>query len=159
MNIVETIIIGVITGILTTVIIFLASKLITLWLIPRYQEWRYQGADVAGTWIADFGDQNDTSVRTKYSLNLVQRAHKLSGALHFEFENSQKNFTSDFHVEGEYWEGYFTITFKSIDRKLFSRATMVMKLIDGGGAMSGHFSFRDVVNDSVSTVPLVLTRS
>ena len=159
MNIAETIILGIVTGILTSFLIFLGSKLTTLWLIPRYQEWRYQGADIAGTWVADLGDETDSSLRTKYSLKLIQRAHNLSGTLHFEFENSQKNFTSDFYVNGEYWEGYFTITFKSVDRKLFSRATMVMKLIDGGGGMRGHFSFRDVVNDSVSTVPLVLIRS
>ena len=57
----ETIILGVVTGIITTVILFLLNKLITLWLLPLYQEWRYQGADVAGTWVADLNDQIDTT--------------------------------------------------------------------------------------------------
>ncbi|APE00821.1 hypothetical protein BM526_02475 [Alteromonas mediterranea] len=155
----ETIILGVVTGIITTVILFLLNKLITLWLLPLYQEWRYQGADVAGTWIADLNDQKDTTVKTKYSLNIIQKAHTLSGTLHFEFKSEQKNFATDFYVIGEYWEGYFTMTFKSVDRRRFSRASMVMKLVDGGGAMVGHFSFRNVVEDSVNTVALALVRS
>lgn len=159
MSIFETIILGVITGIITAVILFLLNKLITLWLIPLYQEWRYQGADVAGTWFADLNDQTDATVRTKYSLNLIQKAHTLSGTLHFEFKSEQKNFATDFYVTGEYWEGYFTMTFKSADHKRFSRASMVMKLVDGGGAMAGHFSFRNVAEDSVNTIPLALLRS
>lgn len=159
MEITQTIVLGVLSGILTTFLLFILSKFVTHWLIPRYQEWRYQGADVNGTWIADYTEDTPEKVRTKYSLNLQQHAHKLKGTLHFEFESDKKSFTTVFDVTGEYWEGYFTITFKSIDRKRFSRASMVMKLIEGGSAMAGHFSFRNVVEDSVNTVPLALVRS
>ena len=65
--------------------------------MPLYQEWRYQGADVAGTWVADLNDQIDTTVRAKYSLNIIQK-HTLSGTLHFEFKSEQKNFATDFYV-------------------------------------------------------------
>ncbi|MGF1705545.1 hypothetical protein [Enterovibrio baiacu] len=158
MGIYQTIILGVVSGILTTCTLFVFSKFITLWLIPRYQEWRYQGADVNGTWVADL-IQSEPAIRTKHSLSIRQHAHKLSGSLHFEFESESKSFTTDFEVSGEYWEGYFILVFKSVDRKLFSRASSVMKLIDGGNGMAGHFSFRNVDLDSVSTVPLILTRS
>ncbi|MCK2150160.1 hypothetical protein MYE70_13945 [Marinobacter alexandrii] len=159
MDIYETIFLSVVAGVLTAFILFVLSKFVTLWLVPQYQIWRYQGADVNGIWVADLSEDNPEKVRTKYSLNLKQRAHDLKGTLHFEFESDAKSFTSDFEASGEYWEGYFTITFKSVDRKRFSRASMVMKLVEGGGAMVGHFSFRNVVSDTVNTVPLALIRS
>lgn len=159
MEIVETVILGVVSGIATTFTLFLASKFVTLWLIPQYQEWRYQGADISGTWIADIKEETGIPMRAKYSLNLIQHAHTLKGTLHFEFESEQNTFSTDFEASGEYWEGYFSIMFKSIDRKRFSRASMIMKLTNGGTSMQGHFSFRNVNVDNVSTVPLMLIRS
>ena len=54
MDITQTIVLGVVSGILTTFLLFVLSRFVTHWLIPRYQEWRYQGADVNGTWVADY---------------------------------------------------------------------------------------------------------
>ncbi|MFT5757351.1 MAG: hypothetical protein ACI9LM_002080 [Alteromonadaceae bacterium] len=128
-----------------------------LWFIPSYQSWRYEGADVSGAWNSD--NTYDDGSRIKVSMQLTQHAHILEGSLFYEIESESKCISSNFLVKGDYWEGYFTITLKSINRKMFSNAALVMKLTDGGGAMIGQFTFRNVVRDEVGSEPLKLFRS
>jgi len=160
MEVTINIFLGVISGVITTVLLALAHKLFWKSFVPWFQEVRYQGADVSGTWTHDFeSDGTQELLRTKFSLSLQQSAHNLSGSLHFEFKNNIKNFSVDFDVYGEYWEGYFMLTCKSKDRKIFSRASMLMKLVQGGSSMQGHFTFRNVTQDVPDTIPLLLLRN
>jgi len=157
LSIFQTVLLGIVSGIATTFILWLVSKMFILWFIPSYQAWRYHGADVSGNWKSD--NTYDDGSRVKVSMQLVQHAHTLKGSVFFEIESEHKNVSSNFLVSGEYWEGYFTITLKSIDRKMFSNGALVMKLAEGGCLMVGHFTFRNVVKDEVESEPLILNRS
>lgn len=160
MGVAINIFIGVISGVITAVLLALANKIFWKSFVPWFQEVRYQGADVSGTWIHDFESSvPEEKLQTKFSLSLQQSAHTLQGSLHFEFKNDIRNFAIDFEVSGEYWEGYFMLTCKSKDRKKFSRASMLMKLVQGGSGMQGHFTFRNVIQDAAETVPLLLLRN
>jgi len=147
MNIDQNILMGVVTGVLTAVLLFLVKEFWSKTLIPLYQKVKYQGADVSGSWFAEF-PSDDGSV-SKFSLTLNQNAHNITGSMHFVFTSSEKNYTIDYNLSGEYWEGYLQLNCRSKDRKRYSHASSFLKLINGGTGLLGSFSFRNVMTDNV----------
>jgi len=154
----ESIFIGVISGILTAILIYAVSWLWVKVLTPKYQNFRYQGADISGSWFAEYNDEGN-KVRSTFSAVLTQNAHKVTGSLQFSFVSPDRKFSIDYNVSGEYWEGYLNLMCRSKDRKVFSHASMFLKLINGGTGLLGQFCFRNAFEDKVENMVLGLDRS
>jgi hypothetical protein len=153
---------GIVTGILTTVILFLIKILWTAKVVPFLVATRYQGVKVDGQW-AGSGKSEDPDqggiFETEFSLFLSQSAHQLGGSFLFKFKSPDKEFNLDFDVSGYMWEGYLTLNFTPKDKRITSYATTLLKLHDGGQSLIGTWLFRDVINEFVNQVPIVLVRS
>lgn len=156
MNAQESIILGVLSGVLTSALIFMVSQLWINTFVPWYQSLRYQGADISGSWFAEFSDEKSKS---SFSAVLIQQAHNITGTLHFTFTSAERKFSVDYNLTGEYWEGYLNLMCRSKDRKVFSHATTFLKLINNGSGLLGQFCFRNAYEDKVTNVPLGLDRS
>ncbi|MFD1217561.1 hypothetical protein [Microbulbifer celer] len=158
MSIQETILIGVLSGVLTACLIFLVKEFWVKIIIPWYQGFRYQGADISGSWYAEYRDEDSESVST-FSVVLSQNAHKITGSMQFNFVSSERKLNIDYNLVGEYWEGYLNLSCRSKDRRLYSHAAMFLKLINGGSGLLGQFSFRNAYADQVNSIPLGLDRN
>lgn len=153
---------GIVTGILTSAILYLLNVFWKSKVTPFLAATRYQGVKIEGTWVG-FGENKDPDqgdiFRTEFSLFLTQSAHDLNGSFLFKFKNESKEFTIDFNVNGYMWEGYVTLNFTPKDRRITSYATSLLKLHDGGATLVGKWLFRDVINEFVNDVPLILARN
>jgi len=157
MEIEKTILIGVISGVITAVILFLVKRFFTNTIIPLYQRVKYQGADISGSWFAEYkGDDNSKST---FSIVLQQNAHIVTGSIQFSHNGPEKNYNVDYKVSGEYWEGYLNLLCRSKDRKVFSHASAFLKLINGGTGLLGNFSFRNAETDVVTSLPIGFDRN
>lgn len=154
----ESILLGVVAGVITTVAIFLLKELWTKSLLPLYQKIRYQGADIADSWGNEYADKENDSNAT-FSLVLKQNAHKITGSMHFVRKGSNTQSNHNYELIGEYWEGYLTLNARSKDRKVFSNGTMFFKLSGNGKSLNGYFSFRNSIEDVVTSTPLLLVRN
>lgn len=168
MDIPIEIVTGVFAGMVTSVLIFGAKSLWQKNIEPWYASLRYKGADVSGGWYAKINDTkenmpNDASEEnigvSAFSLVLRQNAHEVSGSLQFDFDGAMKKFNIDYEVSGEYWEGYLCLYCKSKDKRVFSQASIFVKLISNGTGLLGVLSFRDAVNDKVNFIWLGLDRN
>ncbi len=157
MEIEKTILIGVISGVITAAILFLVKRFFTNTIIPLYQRVKYQGADISGSWFAEYeGDDNSKST---FSIVLQQNAHKVTGSIQFSHNGPKKNYNVDYKVSGEYWEGYLNLLCRSKDRKVFSHASAFLKLINAGTGLLGNFSFRNAETDVVNSLPIGFDRN
>lgn len=161
-TLVEQGVIGIVTGICTTVVLYLIKVIWSAKVVPFLVATRYQGVKIDGQWVGsgknDDPEQGDI-FETEFSLFLSQSAHQLSGSFLFKFKNEQKNFNLDFNVGGYMWGGYVTLNFTPKDKRITSYATALLKLHDGGQTLVGTWLFRDVINEFVNQVPLILIRN
>jgi hypothetical protein len=152
----QSIILGVVAGIITAISLFILKELWLKSLLPLYQKYRYLGADISGSWTNEYVDEESKST---FSLVLTQNAHKITGSMHFTNTSKTQKNNVDYSLVGEYWEGYLTLSARSKDRKVFSNGAMFFKLISNGKNLNGYFAFRNSADDVVSSKALKLNRN
>ncbi|MBW3698352.1 hypothetical protein EK599_22000 [Vibrio sp. T187] len=154
----ETITIGVFVGVLTALLLSLIKQFWVNVVVPFWQKMRYQGADVSGSWVAEYKD-DDNGAETKMSLVLQQNAHSISGSMHFSSRSGDMVENIDFDIKGSYWENYLTLNTQSKDKKIFSGGAMYLKSIRNGFELDGYFSFRNAGTDSVTSPQIKFERT
>ncbi|HAT8558509.1 TPA: hypothetical protein I7221_21325 [Vibrio vulnificus] len=159
MNIHESIIFGVLSGVLTAMFIFIVKEFWLKVLLPWYQDFKYQGADISGSWFAEYEFNEPDVTKSTYSVVLVQNAHKVEGSMQFTFVSENRKFNVEYKLEGQYWEGYLNLSCRSKDKKMYSHGSMFLKLINNGSGLLGQFNFRHAFEDKVVTFPLGLDRN
>ena len=161
-------IIGIITGIFTTVIIFSIKTLWVTKVTPYLASVRYQGVEINGQWsgVSEITEKDieekkyeGPPYKSEHTLYLNQNAHDISGSLLFKFSNPEKEFAIDFNVKGYMWEGYVTLNFTPKDKRVTSYATALLKLHDGGSTLVGSWLFRDVMQEKVLQSSIFLVRN
>jgi hypothetical protein len=155
----QSIILGVVSGVVTATFIFLAKEFWFKTLLPWYQGFRYQGADISGSWFAEYNDSDGVNSKSTYSVVLKQSAHRISGSMQVTFVSDERKFNINYRLVGEYWEGYLNLTCRSKDRKMYAHGSMFLKLINNGYAFLGQFNFRHAFDDKVFTIPLGIDRN
>jgi len=146
-------ILGIVTGILTSVILFFVKDLWESRIRPYIEELRYNGVRVNGTWR---GINHDEESHSEATLFLTQNATSLKGSFRFAFQNPEKNFVLEYEVAGYIWEGYLTLNFKPNDRALTTSAVALLKIAGGGHGLAGQFCFRNVELEAVTGVSFML---
>jgi hypothetical protein len=153
--------IGIVTGIITTAVLFLIKELWVTKATPFIAATRYQGVLINGQWqgTSENKDPEQGHVFSNSSqLFLDQKAHQLTGLFIFNFSNDSKTFTLEFNVTGYIWEGYVTLNFTPKDRRVTSYGTALLKLHNGGNTLQGEWLFRNVETEFVNQSPLYLGR-
>lgn len=148
-------VVGIVVGIITSALMYLAKVFWDNKVTPFLRATRYQGVKIDGPWIGKSKDDNHES---EVRLFLNQNAHELQGSMLFSFKSKEKEFTIDFNVNGYMWEGYITLNFLPKDKRVTSYATALLKLHGGGGVLVGQFSFRNVEQEIVTTISMVVSR-
>lgn len=150
-------IIGIVTGIFTTAILFLAKDLWTTKVVPFITATRYQGVLINGQWQGTSENKNPENgeiYSNDAKLFIDQKSHQLSGLFIFSFTNEVKNFSLEFNVAGYIREGYVTLNFTPKDRRITSYGTALLKLHNGGNTLQGEWLFRNVEIECVTQSPL-----
>jgi hypothetical protein len=148
---IEPIIVGVFAGVLSSALIFILSKIWLRILLPWYQKIIYKGIDIETTWVADFGE----GAKSNFELTLKQNAHDLTGHALVIKESGEKLL---FKAKGSVWEGYISLSMKTVDRKRLSFANILLKVCNGGSKLEGKLTFRNMSDDAVSSSGLHLVR-
>lgn len=107
----DSVILGVVSGVVTAAILQLFGKLFTHHVIPWYRAITYRGVDISGTWMTthENGDH-----KARFELTLVQREHALTGSATIIQGVDLKAPTSvvNMEVDGSVWEGFVTLNLK-----------------------------------------------
>ena len=160
-TLIEQGVLGIVVGIITTVLLFGLKTLWSAKITPYIVATRYQGVQIDGVWkgASEIKESEEGPVcKNECNLFLTQKAHELGGTFIYNYEDDKTKFTLNFNVSGYIWEGYVTLNFTPKDRKVTSYATSLLKLHDGGYSLVGTWLFRNVITEFVSQTPLSLGR-
>lgn len=150
-----TIVLGIVSGIVTTVLLYILGVLFSKIIIPWYQQIIYQGVDLNGEW--QFEDTLNDSVE-RFKLSLTQNANNVSGHLLYIRIKDDENREVNYSFIGNVWEGYLTLNMKSKDRRVIAYSTCLLKVERGGHELRGVHCFRNFRTDQVDSVALLYNR-
>ena len=138
---------GVVAGIVTSAVLFIVGLFFTKIFLPWYEALVYQGVDLRGTWNQNFERQHGSFV---FHMDLDQNAHRLTGsATMIKSGSADKDYLQPFTIRGSTWEGFVQLTFRSTGRKSLSYASALVKFVERGDSLVGHWAYRGSHTDSV----------
>jgi hypothetical protein len=140
MSILETIFLGAVSGILTTVFLWLLGLLVQKVFIPWYQEMIYKGIDLKGTW--NYHIQYESGVTYSCQLDLKQSSHKITGFGSMRVENSETDYVQNLSIEGETWEGFLILKMRSTSNSSLSFVSGLFKVEERGAELGGSWVYR-----------------
>lgn len=136
---VSTIIIGVVSGVITSALILLIDKMFHDIVLPWYQQKVYQGVLVEGIWAGNTAiAKKDWFIRLKFE----QKGSIVRGDFEAFRENSASKKETEMTFEGRIYDGFVIINCVSKDHRRISFGAMLLKVRDG--TMTGKQIFRDL---------------
>jgi hypothetical protein len=147
---------GFLSGLLASTFLFLLSKFVYKVLIPWYQGVVYDGVNLNGSWSERL--EADDGVFYDRKFNISQQAHKLRGNAVVIKSGSRSDYTQEFQINGEIWEGYVIFNLRSTNQITLSYVTGLLRVEARGSALKGIWAYRGF-KDNVGSEELVLKRS
>jgi hypothetical protein len=132
-----SIVVGVISGIITSVILFFVAQIVRKIIIPWYAEFIYKGVNIGGTWRGVIDNQT-----SKFSLvvNLKQNAFQVSGVFYAETitQNPEKNYSNQYKLSGVVKNHMMTLNYEALSKERTGVGTMLLRSYKGGTSLSGY---------------------
>lgn len=150
MSAISEIVIGTVSGVITSALIFLFIQTFKKVILPWYRSEVYRGIDIEGTWVHEFtaGEEKLFTHR----LLLRQNGHDISGESLVTKIHPTETADISQEIVGHVWEGYVILNLLPKDRKRTSYGTLMLKVNNIGRTMSGFNLFRNGVEDVVMSV-------
>jgi hypothetical protein len=131
-----TIFIGVFSGIITSIFIWISVQIFKKLIIPWYQQTIYRGIDVSGEWTST--QEYSGKVLAEQTIILKQKGHKITGTLISRNDIPSKGQdTTSFILNGEIFDNYVDLEYQIKDKKLLGRGSQLLKVKDGGQKLEG----------------------
>lgn len=158
MNATESLLLGVVAGIITSLVLYALKALFTTILIPKFEDLRYKGVRLDGEWRGN----NDTSdFKVDYRLLIKQNAHRVSGRM--QITKTGKNIPEtenlEFKIEGTVWEGFLNLGAWSMDSSRLGFGADLLQIKEGGRKLEGIHVYRSLRRDCVAQLPLSLKKN
>ncbi len=135
-NIILTIFIGVLSGILTSILIWIAIKTVRNILIPWYQQTIYRGINISGIWTAKH--EFVGGVVSTQILEISQKGHSIKGTLISNNKSkSREEETAYYFISGEIFDNFVDIEYNIRDKKYIGRGSLLLKVKNGGDTLEG----------------------
>ena len=128
----QTIFVGVFSGVLTAVVLYLIGKLFKHSFLPWYQQKNYQGVNVSGKWHWCIEGQQ------KIQLELRQFARNLSGTYTVFFSAEQPGGSiHTYKVTGEITDRFVQLSLKNNDETKLGAMVYLLEVVGDGSELKG----------------------
>jgi hypothetical protein len=157
METVLSIFIGVISGIITSLLLFILAQIVRKILVPWYSEFVYKGIDVSGTWR---GVIENEKFKILLVVNLEQSSFDVVGALFAETlykDNPEKNYSNQYSLKGFIKNHITTLNYEAMAKNRTGVGTMMFKSQQGGTNLFGHLIHSEDVDGAWVTDCLLYT--
>lgn len=154
MDIDETIFLGVLSGIVTAVILYIFGLFINKVLLPWYRGFVYRGVNIEGKWDAGV-KLEDPDDKDRFNLYLSQNAHSLNGSLTLVQERKDWGVQSmTYNCQGETYDGFVVLSLRSTDSRQVGLASIVAKVTSGGKCLTGKILFHNIMNEEIHAISI-----
>ena len=135
MEISGAIILGVISGILTSGFLWLCVKFFNLVLVPWYQSIVYRGAIIEGEWSGFY--QNEEVAGQTAIINLKQKGHIVTGQITLTKQPNGKECQKIFSCAGIFKNNNLILNYDAFERSRLGSGSYVMALVSDGNRLEG----------------------
>ncbi len=158
MNIFETVILGVVSGVITAAFLYLISLFFINHFIPWYQKTIYKGVDISGTWVAEV--TSASGITASMEMTIHQNGHSVKGESTIVQGRDPSNLTqvSNLSMSGHIWEGFITLNQQSKDRTRLSYSTSLLQVLNGGIRLNGVYCFLSIITDKIESLEIKWVR-
>lgn len=156
MNSAQTVILGVVSGVITSGLLYLAVSLFGRVVLPWYQNIIYSGTKIAGEW---YCYARDMAQNAKFEL--TQHANELSGQaiyVHADEGDMEIEKLRAFSVTGIIEERFVQLNLKHIDKTRIGLVSYLLEVKGDGRRMIGAGCYYEVHDCEVETTPLLFSR-
>ena len=140
-----SIFIGIITGIITAVILWFASIFWKKVLLPWFQEFVYKGVNVSGNWIYEKEEQvSPTNNRTiEISLDIQQKAHEVFGTFRAKnkYTEDPKEYINYYKIIGLVKDNYLLFSYSAQRKDRTGVGSFLLRVSRGGTQLTGSAIF------------------
>lgn len=172
MDAASSIILGVVSGVLTSAVLFASARILTRLIIPWYEERVYKGVRVEGSWIlteraAGFDPELPprrpvTPQMAQYvSLEFAQYGNQIRGdALFTVLSDSSASVERirRFRITGELSDRFLVATLRHAERGRIGFATLLLEVVLDGQVMDGEIAFYSIATRDICAYPCVVRR-
>ncbi|MFA6251114.1 MAG: hypothetical protein WC603_00580 [Candidatus Paceibacterota bacterium] len=140
-NISSSIIIGVVSGIITSAVIWVIVNLFKKNILPWYQSITYQGVKIGGNWIGFY--QKPTNINNDekdphYNIHIIQKGHHICGEMTRNKDQNGSRNSKTFIFNGLFKDGNLVFSYKPKDSTRLGLGSYVLKLGDDGKKLHGR---------------------
>jgi hypothetical protein len=156
MNITESIVTGVVSGLLTGALLYLLSRVVQQIVIPWYRELIYTGIDLSGSWEVN---PDPPHARHLY-IELIQKANAISGTATHTVKRPEVGGdpTRTYRLHGEVRDRFLWIRGHSTDPKRIGVLCYLLESVGDGNTLRGSLSLYDISRSQVFTTPCTAVR-
>lgn len=151
MSVSDTILWGVISGVLSSAFIFLLVKLLSALLVPWFRSVIYHGVDISGAW-----HYLNFDMAQEIVLELKQHAHSISGTASFiaadqDEESGTRIYETlrSFKVSGFVQDRFIYLTLRHSDPRRLGINSYLLEVKGDGRRLEGVFSFYSIKGDQI----------
>lgn len=157
MNISETIVLGVVSGIFTSAFIFLCVNVFNKILIPWYRSIIYSGIDLSGSW-EEIIEHSNAIDQGKIELSQKDRTVTGIQTIVKTIKPGSEVQTKILAITGHFQDGHLLLTANNTSRKIQSLNTYLLRIEKGGAALIGQSSWVDANTGEICSRDAVLYR-
>jgi hypothetical protein len=131
---------GVVSGLVTAVLLWFFGLLVKKLILPWFQQMVYQGVDIGGDWIhKDMreGRTHDFEV----ALNVRQSAHRISGTFRATTKREGTEYTNYYSIKGTVKDNYVLFDYFAQRKDRTGIGSFLLRVSKGGTHLIGDALF------------------
>ena len=148
--------IGVISGVITSALIYLLVQIFSKIVLPWYRELVYNGIDISGEWFC-YGQELEQ--RAKYDIK--QQASQINGDatyMHSDDHDHSMEKIRTFKITGFIKERFVQLTLIHSDKSRLGLVSYLLEVVGDGRRMIGAGSHYGVDSFTIETVNIIFSR-
>ncbi|EDY84603.1 hypothetical protein VDG1235_4235 [Verrucomicrobiia bacterium DG1235] len=145
-------ILGIVSGIITSFLIFAALQVIQKIVLPWYKDLTYSDLVIDGDW-EDVTD-GDVEVTQRILHKLDQKGNSITGVTELIDESGSKTM----EVTGFVRNGTVVLNFQRKDKQKLGVMTYLLKAVEDGSKLSGHALWYDISSSEIRSIENSLVR-
>ena len=157
----SAIILGVISGLVTTIIVWVVSKLYKNSFIPWYRKQVYSGIELTGSWQQEkIGKSSNEDEQTViYTLEIDEQCgHDVKGTFSHDYRSESRKSNGKYNCKGQIIDGNLVLSLSPVDKSLSSFGAILMNIVGSGGSLEGKYTYKGAVSNTIIADDLELQK-
>jgi hypothetical protein len=125
-NVTNDLVMGIVSGIFTSILIFVAAQVTSKVIAPAIRAFFYKGPDIPGHW--NFYASYDSTAQPVGAAEVEQQAERVKVTLKRHTSRLGQPANRRFEYQGKFAAGQLTVLFEDIDMRRLITGAVVLKL-------------------------------